>query len=86
MAKKFAFFYFMKNEPEKIGPVVPEHIAYWKNLNLDAYTGGPFDDRSGGLITFQAENLDEAIDRVGNDPFISNDLLTDQWIKAWMVD
>ncbi len=76
----------MKNEPEKIGSVVPEHVAYWKNLNPDAFTGGPFDDRSGGLITFQAQSLDEAANHAGNDPFVLNDLLTDTWIKAWIVE
>ncbi len=85
MAKKFAFFYFMKNEPEKIGSAVPQHVEYWKTLNLDGYVGGPFDDRSGGLIIFQAESLDEATNHAGNDPFVTNDLLTDKWIKAWMV-
>ncbi len=83
MSKKFVFFYNMKNEPEKIGSVVPQHAGYWKDLDLPGYTGGPFVDRSGGLIAFQAENLDEATNYAENDPFTLNDLLACKCIKEW---
>ncbi len=33
MVKRFAFFYLMKKEPEKIKAVVPLHIEYWNNHN-----------------------------------------------------
>lgn len=42
----------MKDESEKIGRIVPEHIAYWRNCNALGYKGWPFADRSGGMISF----------------------------------
>ena len=32
---RFAYFYFMKNEPDAIRRVAPEHAAYWRTQNLD---------------------------------------------------
>ena len=64
MGKKFAYFYFMKKEPEKIRQIAPQHVEYWQELNLEGYLGGPFSDRSGGLITFSADNIDQATDIV----------------------
>jgi uncharacterized protein YciI len=84
--RKYIFFYFMKREPEKIQSVVPLHVEYWKSKALDDYKGGPFSDRSGGLITFAAENLDQANEIVANDPFVLNDLLENKWVKEWMPE
>ncbi len=85
MGKRFAFFYFMKNEPEKIRAAVPQHIEYWHSLKLNKYLGGPFSDRSGGMITFEAENIEEATRITNNDPFVAQDLLESKWIKEWVV-
>lgn len=85
MGKRFAFFYFMKREPEKIKAAVPEHIDYWHKLKLNNYIGGPFADRSGGMITFEAENIDDATKITNNDPFVSQGLLESKWIKEWIV-
>lgn len=60
MGKRPAYFYFMKNDPDRIRSVVPLHVEYWKGSGLEGYMGGPFADRSGGLITFEAENLIES--------------------------
>jgi len=86
MEKQFAFFYFMKNEPDKIRSVVPSHVAYWKNSNLNKYSGGPFSDRSGGLITFEAESIEKATGVIMGDPFILENLIGNKWIKEWMVE
>ena len=86
MAKKFVYFYFMKNEPDKIGAHVPEHISYWKNANLPNYSGGPFADRTGGLIIFDAEDLSKAEDIVNKDPFVTSDLIENGWVKEWMQE
>ena len=58
----------MKNEPEKIHPVVPEHVAYWKEVDLNGYMGGRFADFSGGLITFEAESIEKATRILGYQP------------------
>ena len=60
MKNQFAYFYFMKREPEKIRSVVPSHAAYWENLKPEGYSGGPFADRSGGLIIFEMASLEDA--------------------------
>jgi hypothetical protein len=49
---RYAFFYFMKEDPQAVRAAVPRHIDYWKALAPADYLGGPFADRSGGLITF----------------------------------
>ena len=86
MNKKFIYFYFMKKEPEKIGQIVPQHIKYWKDLNINDYMGGPFADRSGGLITFTSDNINEATNIINKDPFIIEELLSDRWMKEWIVE
>jgi uncharacterized protein YciI len=86
MKNRFAYLYFMKNEPEKIQTVVPAHVAYWKGHKLKGYLGGPFVDRSGGLITFEAESLETARNLIVNDPFVVEDLLENKWIKEWIVE
>jgi uncharacterized protein YciI len=76
----------MKREPEKIQNIVPAHVDYWKSKKLDDYQGGPFSDRSGGLITFAVENLERANEIIKNDPFILNDLIDQNWIKEWLPE
>lgn len=86
MEKRFAFFYFMKKEPEKKRAAVPSHIEYWKGCSLQGYEGGPFADRSGGLITFEAENLEEATSIIMDDPFVLQGLIESKYIKEWAVE
>ena len=86
MAKQFAYFYFMKQESDKIQSVVPLHVEYWKKSNLSGYMGGPFADKSGGLIIFKAESMAEATNIIMADPFVSEDLLEGKWIKEWLVE
>jgi uncharacterized protein YciI len=86
MSPRIAFFYFMKNDPDKIREVVAAHIAYWKNNNLEKYVGGPFADRTGGLISFEAPGLEEASAIIEKDPFIVHGLIAQKWIKEWMPE
>lgn len=67
--------YFMRNEPERVQEVAPQHTKYWRDLALPGYLGGPFADRSGGLITFKAESLQKSEQLVANDPFVTRDLV-----------
>ena len=85
-AKHFVYFYFNRNEPEKIRQVVPTHVQYWKAANMKGYMGGPFADRTGGLISFVASSLQEATEIVQQDPFILQDLIAEKWIKEWIVE
>lgn len=81
--RRFLYFYFNRNEPEKIRQVVPAHVQYWKSAYLEGYMGGPFADRTGGLISFVASSLEEAEEIVRQDPFILEGLIDQKWIKEW---
>jgi len=83
---RFLYFYLMRDAPDRVRAVAPEHAAYWRELGLPDYLGGPFVDRSGGLITFEIASADEAERLVADDPFEHGDLLERRWLKEWMID
>ena len=66
---RFLYFYLMRDAPDRVRAVAPEHAAYWRELAPPDYLGGPFVDRSGGLITFEIASVDEAERLVADDPF-----------------
>ena len=84
--RRFVYFYFNRNEPEKIRQVVPTHVQYWKTVELKGYMGGPFGDQTGGLISFVASSLEDATNIILQDPFILQDLIAEKWIKDWIVE
>jgi len=86
MLKQFAFFYLMKKDSEKVQKIVPEHISYWKRSKPLNYSGGPFGDRSGGLILFEVEDMETAMDLAMNDPFIDQGVIEDKWVKEWLPE
>jgi uncharacterized protein YciI len=83
MSARFAYLYFMKDDPDRIRVTVPRHVAHWQQLRLPGYLGGPFEDRTGGLITFQAEDGEHARQAVDTDPFLQEGLLEAHWLKQW---
>lgn len=83
---KTIFFYLMKPLPDQVRAAVPRHVAYWHSRALPGYAGGPFADRSGGLILFEAESLDAAAKIVSEDPFAAEDLLEHRWLKEWLPE
>jgi uncharacterized protein YciI len=84
--RHFIYFYLNRSEPEKVRQVVPNHVQYWKTAGLKGYTGGPFSDRTGGLISFFASSFEEATEIILKDPFILEDLVSEKWIKEWIVE
>jgi uncharacterized protein YciI len=84
--ERFLYFYFNRNEPDKIRKVVPAHVRYWQTLNPKGYMGGPFTDRTGGLISFVASSLEEAEETIRGDPFVLEDLIEQRWIKEWLLE
>jgi hypothetical protein len=44
----------MRSDPEQVRATVPENVSDWHGLALADYLSGPFEDRTGGLITFRA--------------------------------
>ncbi len=83
---RFSYFYLMKDEPDRVRAVAPDHATFWRDLGLRDYLGGPFADRSGGLITFEVDSVSEAERLVADDPFLRTDLLERYWTKEWIPD
>lgn len=83
---RFLYFYLMKETPERVRASAPAHAAYWQQLGLGNYAGGPFADRSGGLITFDADSFGRADQLTANDPFRREDLIERYWLKEWLAD
>jgi uncharacterized protein YciI len=82
---RYAYFYFMKDEPERVREAAPRHAAYWRGLALPGYLGGPFADQSGGMITFEATSEDEVHRIAARDPFRQEGLMESHWLKEWQV-
>jgi uncharacterized protein len=83
---RITYLYWMKDDPDRVRTVAPEHAAYWRNLGLPGYVGGPFADRSGGLITFDADSLEQAAGIIAGDPFVQEELLESSVVKQWMPE
>lgn len=83
MSARYAYFYFMGTDADRVRATAPTHAAHWRELGLDDYLGGPFEDRSGGLITFRVESEAQANSAVATDPFVTTGLLETYWIKRW---
>jgi uncharacterized protein YciI len=73
----------MQDDPDRIRATVGRHVAHWQGLELPGYLGGPFQDRTGGLITFEAKNGENAKRAVDADPFLQEGLLEAHWLKQW---
>jgi uncharacterized protein len=83
---RIAYVYWMKDDPDRVRTVAPEHAAYWRDLALAGYLGGPFADRSGGLVTFEADSLQSADRLVAADPFVREELLEASVVKQWLPE
>ena len=82
---RFLYFYLMGSDHERIAEVAPHHAAYWRDLRLSEYLGGPFADRSGGLITFESDSPEQAQRLTDADPFVREGLLRRSWTDEWLV-
>jgi uncharacterized protein YciI len=83
---RIAYFYWMRDDPDRVRMVAPEHAAYWRDLGLPGYLGGPFADRSGGLIIFEAESVETAESIIAADPFVREELLESSVVRQWMAE
>jgi uncharacterized protein YciI len=86
MQKLFAYFYLMRGFPKQVQQIVPAHVQYWNGARLPDYRGGPFADRSGGLIQFRANDLTHAQEIVAKDPFVGAGLVEASWVKEWIPE
>jgi hypothetical protein len=83
---RFVYCYWMKEDPGGVQQAAPKHAAYWHRLGLPDYVGGPFGDRSGGLVSFEAATGELAAQLVAGDPFQTAGLINDWWLKVWVPD
>lgn len=83
---RILYFYLMAPGSERIGAVAPLHAAYWRDLQLPEYLGGPFADRSGGLITFASDSIEQALALTEADPFAREGLLERSWTSEWLIE
>jgi uncharacterized protein YciI len=83
---RFVYCYSMKEDPDAVREAAPQHAAYWHELRLARYLGGPFADRSGGLISFEATAEGRALQLVSDDPFQRMGLIKDWWLKVWIPE
>jgi uncharacterized protein YciI len=83
LSPRYVYFYLMQDDPDRVGATVPGHVSHWRRLQLTDYLGGPFTDRTGGLITFRAEDDQQAQRAVDADPFVQEGLLAAHWLKRW---
>ena len=81
---RFVYCYSMKEDPDAAREAAPKHAAYWHELRLPEYVGGPFADRSGGLISFEAPVDGSARQLISDDPFQRAGLINDWWRKVWL--
>ena len=86
MKARYIFFYLLKDKPNKIQDTFMDHINYWMNSGVEEFAGGPFADRTGGLITFVTSSLEEASKVIMQDPFIKIKVIDKKWIKEWVVE
>ena len=83
---RVVYSYMMRDEPDRVRAAAPQHAAYWRGLDARGYSGGPFADRSGGLITFEVNSNEEAERLIAADPFVQQDLLEVSWMKEWITE
>ena len=85
MEKFFVFCYFMDFEPARLKTLIPAQIEYWQKNAPANLTGGPFKDRSGGMLSFSATDLDTAMEICKGDPFVKDGLVKEYWVREWLV-
>lgn len=73
----------MKDVPRAVVDAAPRHAGYWHGLKLRDYLGGPFNDRTGGLITFSLADDASVDELVSHDPFVAEGLLDMSLVKEW---
>ena len=83
---KILYFYLMGHDEERVRRSAADHAAYWRALALPEYQGGPFVDRTGGLITFDAVDETAARSLVRHDPFVRQGLIVQSWVTPWATE
>ena len=53
----------------------------WQSARVADYQGGPFADRTGGLISCVTQDFQQASNIILQDPIVVEDLIAEKWIK-----
>ena len=87
---KKIFVYCLEPQTERSVkiPIVPLHLQYLDSLRKKGMlvVSGAFEYKSGVLVSFVAESLEEAKKIANNDPFIKEKVDKLVWIKEWNVN
>ena len=86
MARRYVYFYLLKDDFDEVADTISTHIEYWMNLELAEYAAGPFSDRSGGMVVFASDDMTQAQNIIKNDPFMKEGLINSKWIKEWVLE
>jgi uncharacterized protein len=64
-----------------------EHLAYLNKLGDEGsvVAAGPYEDLTGGMIIFRAEDRDAAEALIGEDPYTKAEVTKDRWLRAWKM-
>ncbi|MFT4145481.1 MAG: YciI family protein [Mobilitalea sp.] len=68
------YVYLMSNQKPLNEELIKSHVEHLKELKRQGklVLCGPFEDYPGGMVVFQAENIEEATHIAKADPFISS--------------
>ncbi len=80
----YIFMYLLEDDIDTIKKAIGSHIKYWRDRELDYYRGGPFADKSGGLIIFTSSSYETANNIIAKDPFLTEKVLKEYWLKEWI--
>ena len=71
-------------DPVKDAEILEEHIEYLNKhiANGNIFVKGPFTDKSGGIVVFDVETMEEAKELMDNDPIVIHNTRTYE-LKQW---
>lgn len=75
------------NETDQRAARREEHLAYLNKLGEEGsvVAAGPYEDLSGGMIVFRAEDQAGAEALMAQDPYTQAEVTRDRWLRAWKV-
>lgn len=84
---KFAAIVKYTEDEARVTEIRPQHREYLSGLleSGKMHQSGPFPDRSGALIIYNAEDLAEAQVLLANDPFSVNGIIVSAELKEWVI-
>ena len=82
---RFAYLYFMQDEPDRVRAVAPQHAAYWQAIAADGLDDFRWFTVNAMKSAFEASSRERAEMMTAHDPFARHGLLGRHWLKEWDV-